>query len=512
MTEKCLHFNNFSASLVNAISSADTSAELDDATGLVNPETDEYYYLTLFDEQAGDLEIVRVSALAGSVVTIARNQQGTTGPAGGWPIGAAVQYRLTADAIATIAGANKRLSKSSDLPGWVASDYPDAGHVVLTSGGKFMVCVVPGETGVVEPTGSGYLLDNECFWYAINDSYTTQDSLELGAGAMAIGRSCFTLGDLARALRYGAAAMGNGAVAGNNSAAQGPFAIAMDSSAAIGPQTFAGDSSFAGGDGARAVSGGVSIGPYAGAGNNAARREWGQILMGPGAYGGAKYGVNMTGHSTVPPFCGNYYGGASNDEKTAQQSANKMVITSVPVNLGDGPVWQADTVYEHGTVLFPTVTNGLCYVAYCRETFHEDAYFAPKTSGSVEPVWGTTPGGTTNDPNSTGIKWYAVDPTAMLLTMGDYSRFTPTAVGFICDEGASPGTQPIISFGIDGNNSKWLAATQTTKLTGPLSSELFAPTNTEGSKTLQAALVTAGTGNITGRLVIEGIALEVMSA
>jgi hypothetical protein len=505
MTDKYLHFNNFAATLVNPISNVATSAELDNVAALIDPEWQEYYFLTLFDSTTGDLETVKVSNLAGSVITIARNQEGTVGPAGGWPAGATIEHRLTATALNN--GANERLSKSSELPGWIADTYADHGHVVLTSGGKIMVCIQAGVSGPTEPTTTGYVKDYRCYWYAVSDNYTAQDVLELGLGAKAIGQNCAAYGDLSMALRYRATAGGHGARATSSGLGMGDNALGMDSGAAVGPYTVAGDYGFAGAFQARSFNFGLSIGYQAGGSDNRTRRSNGQILLGREAYGGAEFGINMVGHCTIPPFVGSYASGKSNDLNTAKQSASEVVITSVPVNLGDGPVWQADTLYEHGTVIFPTVPNGYCYVAYCQDYYAKDEYFAAKTSGPIEPTWAAQ----VSDPDVNGVKWYAVNPASMLLELGDYSRFTPTEVGFVCDENASPVTQPIISFGIDTDAAKWLAGIQTTMLTGALSNHMFAPTNNEGSKTLKAAMVTAGTGNITGRFVLKGLMLETMT-
>lgn len=504
MSIQYIFYNNFSTTLTNSISSSATSAVLDDVTGLSDPGTDEVFNLTLFDDATGDNEVVTVSSLGGSTVTIARNQEGTTGPAGGWGAGAKVEARITAGMMGNmVVGGRGRRSTLSDIALWQASEYLEAGQCRRRSDNYVMVAQNEEVTGSTEPTGTGLVDDGGITWVILSVS-GSEEMLEAGADAVSSGNGTAIFGDWGRALGYAASALGGWAVAISNSVAAGHRAFATRLSVALGANAGADDQGFAGGFSARSWEDGISIGPYAGnTWGQGARRSRHMIMLGANTYGGAAFSISMAGHPVVLPFVGGYTSGESHDDDTALQSTGKALIYSVPVNLGDGPVWLADNSYEHGTVIFPTVANGKCYVSKCRPSGAK--YFEPETSGSTEPTWNTTPGAATYDGD---VTWYCVDPTAMLLNMGDYSRFTPTSVGFICDEGAAPTSQPTISFGIGGNATKWLAGTATTKLSGALSSHFFEPTNNEGSKTLQAALVTAGTGPIPGRFVLEGVVLE----
>lgn len=505
MSKQYIHYNNFATTLANPITSGATSAALADVTGIAALDTDEFINLTLFDADTGDIEIITVSSISGSTITIARNQEGTTGPGGGWAAGATVEARITGGVLKNLVqGAKGRRSTIDDLPEWPANTYIDwPGLAYRRTSSNVMLALNTGTTSGTVPTGTGLVLDGEV-WWRISSANGDESMFEAGEGAISFGNGSTAQGDYSVAAGYAPTATGAFAVAFGNAVANGNRCFAGDRAVANGANAGAdnqgvssGYYSFAGWDG-------ISIGGYAGnTWSQGARRSEHMIMMGTNTYGGAAFSITMAGHPIILPFVGGYTSGESHDDDTALQSTGEAVIYSVPVNLGDGPVWLADHSYEHGSVIFPTVANGRCYVAKCKPS--GAFYFEPEISGATEPLWNTTAGGTTNDG---AVTWYCIDPANILLNMGDYSRFTPTSVGFICDEDAAPTGQPTISFGINGNTTKWLAGTATTKLTGALSNHFFEPTNTEGSKTLAAALVTAGTGSIPGRFVLKGLVTE----
>lgn len=80
--------NNAITSLNAAISAVDTTAVAAAGGGALftAPTAPEILKLTFFDEN-DNIEIVHCTALTGDTFTIARNQEGTTGPGGGWPSG-----------------------------------------------------------------------------------------------------------------------------------------------------------------------------------------------------------------------------------------------------------------------------------------------------------------------------------------------------------------------------------------------------------------------------------------
>jgi hypothetical protein len=100
-------FNNFDTTLSVALATGVTSMTVDDATGLpVTLGVGNSYLLTLSDGPVETIwEIVLVDTdRSGNVITITREQEGTTMPAS-WPIGTFVSARVTAATMDTaIAG------------------------------------------------------------------------------------------------------------------------------------------------------------------------------------------------------------------------------------------------------------------------------------------------------------------------------------------------------------------------------------------------------------------------
>jgi len=109
MSIQYIFYNNFATTLTNAITAGATSAVLDDVAALSDPATDEVFNLTLFDDTTGDNEVITVSSLSGSTVTIARNQEGTVGPVGGWAAGATIEARVTAGMLGNMVSGGRGL-------------------------------------------------------------------------------------------------------------------------------------------------------------------------------------------------------------------------------------------------------------------------------------------------------------------------------------------------------------------------------------------------------------------
>lgn len=94
--------NNVSGTLASELSAVGTSMTLVDASAFPDPGAD-YYLCTLagLDSNGREdkWEIVRVTAKASNTLSITRAQESTTNRL--WPVGTAVQMRLTAGAVAT---------------------------------------------------------------------------------------------------------------------------------------------------------------------------------------------------------------------------------------------------------------------------------------------------------------------------------------------------------------------------------------------------------------------------
>lgn len=88
-----VYANNISTTTAADITDVGTTLVITSATGLPTLSGSDYYYLTL-DNLLGTVEIVKVTARAGTSLTIVRGQEGTTGVA--WLAGAVIEMRETA--------------------------------------------------------------------------------------------------------------------------------------------------------------------------------------------------------------------------------------------------------------------------------------------------------------------------------------------------------------------------------------------------------------------------------
>lgn len=95
--------NNVSGVLSTQLNSADTSMVLVDASNFPAPTGGDFYLLTLVglntNGQEATWEVVKVTAKAINTLSITRAQESTTNQL--WPVGTAVQMRLTAGSVAT---------------------------------------------------------------------------------------------------------------------------------------------------------------------------------------------------------------------------------------------------------------------------------------------------------------------------------------------------------------------------------------------------------------------------
>lgn len=88
-----LFANRFKTTLASGVTAGATSMTVASATGLPAIGGADYCYLTLVSADQATIEVVKATAVAGSVITITRAQDGTTGVA--WASGTAVELRLT---------------------------------------------------------------------------------------------------------------------------------------------------------------------------------------------------------------------------------------------------------------------------------------------------------------------------------------------------------------------------------------------------------------------------------
>ncbi|WP_165673015.1 hypothetical protein [Metapseudomonas otitidis] len=128
-----LLINNWAARLQAPLGPADLTltVEADKAAALGNLAGGDYYVLTLTADDAGDDdsgEIIRVDAIAGSVLTVQRAQEGTAAQA--WPAGTRLSARWTAgvaNALAATAGASSAYTVTAL---WGSPDTTEGGELV----------------------------------------------------------------------------------------------------------------------------------------------------------------------------------------------------------------------------------------------------------------------------------------------------------------------------------------------------------------------------------------------
>lgn len=92
-----LFANRYKSTISAAVTAAATTIPVSSAAGLPAPAVGDYFYLTLTSPDQQTIEIVRVTAVAGGNLTVARGQEGTAGTA--WPLGTAIELRLTTQSL-----------------------------------------------------------------------------------------------------------------------------------------------------------------------------------------------------------------------------------------------------------------------------------------------------------------------------------------------------------------------------------------------------------------------------
>lgn len=90
-----IHVNNYSSSLYRGYAAAATSLVVNSSTGLPTLTSPNTISMTI--ASAGYTEIVKVTAISGTTLTVVRAQEGTTALV--WPAGATVACRPTRDSI-----------------------------------------------------------------------------------------------------------------------------------------------------------------------------------------------------------------------------------------------------------------------------------------------------------------------------------------------------------------------------------------------------------------------------
>lgn len=88
--------NNAETTLNTAINASETALVVADGSVFPTPGADQYFYATLVSQQ-GTLEIVKVTARTGNVLTVTRGAESTT--PNGFAVGTRVEARVTAASV-----------------------------------------------------------------------------------------------------------------------------------------------------------------------------------------------------------------------------------------------------------------------------------------------------------------------------------------------------------------------------------------------------------------------------
>ena len=95
--------NNFATTISAAVNSSVTTIPIVSAAGFPTLVGSDYSYCTLYKESPLTLEIVKVTAVSGTNLTVVRAQESTTAAA--FPLGASFELRITAAGLNEVSNA-----------------------------------------------------------------------------------------------------------------------------------------------------------------------------------------------------------------------------------------------------------------------------------------------------------------------------------------------------------------------------------------------------------------------
>lgn len=176
-TDIQLYGNNAKSTLLLAIGPTDTVFSVASGHGSRFPTigaSNQYFLVTL--ESAGTIEVCKVTARVGDMLTVTRSQEGTS--ATSFPMGSQVQMRVTKDTLAQMARLTDRLGDLSTV---------DALPTVAQATGNSFLCAVTDDAG--NPIIATKAADRWRFPthsnVAITTTITSSSTVYVGAAAFA---------------------------------------------------------------------------------------------------------------------------------------------------------------------------------------------------------------------------------------------------------------------------------------------------------------------------------------
>lgn len=519
--------NNFAVQLAAPVAADATEIELSAGSDEISTalESADAIALTLFvvDAQGNETkrEVVYATAAADSMVTVEREQEGST--AATFKAGDGVESRLTAAPLQQM------------LQG-IAGTMPTgiAGAIAL---------------------GGAYEHEGESFGPA---QAVATGALALGSGSYAVDDSAVAIGskmyaalssggdpvlvDAANAYGAGAVAIGSGALAteglgialGEGSRSHGVRAVAIAGAMASGERSCAvgansssqGEDSFAAAGGYASGKGAIALGADVDSGGESSFAVFGTsysdaaIVIGVGAGvnapEGLALGVNAEANGSASIVIGK--GSQANSEGAMAIGRNAMASSPGSLAMGDGAQANPPEVTAIGiganaqvpysvalgrsattTVMGGLQTNALSYLPYMYDQTGENAGSPPTASrqAAMQVVVGTDALDVTD---SAAVATFELPANTILL---------PDAFDVVVVESDGPGGAPEIQIGPDDTApADYLASTPISK-TEVGGREVFEPLSRDGITSLRVSVATAGTGTLSAKVVLRGYVMEI---
>lgn len=474
---KLVLLNNRGTTLTGALAIGATSFNISLLTtdiigGVFGATVSEYKLVATITDDV-NLEIIAITGVSGSTVSIERGIESTSAQA--WAAGAKLEFRLTAGMLNELVQVTKLGRDFSDLERQVAeavqanalwtANVATPAIALLKSGADFTYALINFNTGKlagfaepVVPEPGATVGDGDTYWWAlpllpsgaIDFTYIGQRLANIGDNSTPVGMDSLTLGRANRAIGDSAR------VIGANSKNYGAFSTIM------------GDNL-------------LNFGRF-----SVVMAPENQFVSGQNVNDGFVIDCIPSKPNGLSLF---------DTPDTRYQSSAEGVIWAPPMDFCGGPAWTANTQMRQGSIRRPTVANGFQYLRYDNNfkdyNARNDAFYPFGFTGVSQPVWPTVQNDIVVDGQG---YWVCLPNVGMRLTFG--VPFIPKEIGIIIHQLISVTVQPFVSVGKSGSNALFKANGQTTLLNSVNKVNLFSVTTPEATTALTFSINTLGTGTL----------------